>query len=137
MNLILTKLIPVAALALSLSGSLAIPVFAQSNVLIAKSEQRLDLHLTSEQKVKIKKIESDAHDKVKKLLTADQLKQLNTALSKKGESFRHALSTVHLTDEQHDQVLAIKKEETAAQNAVLTPDQLKILKAYIDSHKNH
>ncbi|WP_055074953.1 hypothetical protein [Pseudanabaena sp. 'Roaring Creek'] len=137
MNLILTKLLPVAALALSLSGSLAIPVFAQSNVLIAKSEQRLDLHLTSEQKVKIKKIESDAHDKVKKLLTADQLKQLNTALSKKGESFRHALSTVRLTDEQHDQVLAIKKEETAAQNAVLTPDQLKILKAYIDSHKNH
>jgi Spy/CpxP family protein refolding chaperone len=126
MNLI--KLLPGAVLAATLTGVPMMPAFAQVPTLLAEAHPALDLKLTAAQKTQLKEIQNTTHAEMQKLLTPEQLSQLEAAKSK-GQSFRKALAAIKLTSEQKAKVNELKKQGRVKEDAVLTDEQRQKMQA--------
>jgi hypothetical protein len=137
MNLNLNKLLPSAILATTLICLPMIPAFTQFTALSAEAKPGLNLGLTDNQKVLLEKIQKAAHLEIEKVLTDSQSKALLHNTKDEHKSFSVALAALNLTPEQIAKIKVIKQKETAAEDAILTPAQRKILQDYIAAHKKH
>jgi Spy/CpxP family protein refolding chaperone len=80
------------------------------------------LNLTPEQQPKVDRVQANAAVKIKSVLNADQLRQLD-AISKKGNADSEAFKALNLSPEQKTKLNEVQMGVAQELFAILTPDQ--------------
>ncbi|MCV3213147.1 hypothetical protein OGM63_06345 [Plectonema radiosum NIES-515] len=126
----LTKCAPSCALALSLTAvpfsvkaeiSKSAPIQLAQNP-PAKPPAQRGIKLTPEQQTEFRKIDNGIRDQVKKLMTPQQLQQIQTAIDS-GKSQREAFGAINFTPEQQAELQKIFITSQQQREALLTTDQ--------------
>lgn len=86
------------------------------------AQRGIQIKLTAEQQTKFKKIDSGIRDQVKKVMTPQQLQQIQTAMES-GKSPREAFAAINFTPEQQAQLQKIFITSQQQKEALLTNDQ--------------
>jgi periplasmic protein CpxP/Spy len=125
MNTQMNVKVLLAAIALVLSTTATLPVFAQSGVPSVEQHARgkgNTLNLSADQKAKIKRIRDESREKIQVILTTEQKNQW-TAAKQQGRKGKDIMQSLNLSETQKAQIREIKKAARVQMNLLLTPEQ--------------
>lgn len=123
------KLIPLLAGTIALSVSTIVPLTAQAQPnqqgqLRQEQPERQyrGIELTEQQKAQIQTIRQNTRSQIEGVLTAEQRKQFQAALSS-GQKRRSAFADMNLSEQQKNQIREIMRSAKTQAEAILTPAQ--------------